>query len=125
MFLICVLLFAVFVGLIAWMIDWSVHISMNKDQNKPYNWCSFKTFKKEFDKYKGNPKLYIRKFDDYSIFVHGTYSSYIVYLHASIIQFNGKCMILYPCSWLRYCIWKRNFAKSHRQREICLNSKLL
>lgn len=112
MFLIFILLYAIVVGLTGWMIDWSIHISMSKDQKKPYDWCSFKTFKKEFDKHKNNPKLYIQKFGDYSIFVNRTDWNNIVYLHASIIRFNDKCMILYPCSWLRYLIWKRNFAKS-------------
>ncbi len=127
MFLIFVLLFVVVVaaGLIVWMVDWSVHISMNKDETKPYDWCTFKTFKKEFDKHINNPKLYIEKWSDYSIFVYGTGLSRIVYLHANIIQFDDKRMILYPCSWLRYRIWKRNFAKSrnvankpHRQRDL-------
>ncbi len=112
MFLIFVLLFIVTVGFIGWMIDWSVHISMNKDESKPYDWCTFKTFKKEFDKYINNPKLYIKKYGDYSIFLDGTGLNRIVYLHASIIRFNDKCMILYPYSWLRYLVWKRNFTKS-------------
>ncbi len=119
MFLIFVLLYIVAVGLVWWMIDWSVHISMNKNQKKPYNWCSFKTFKKEFDKHKDNPKLYIQQFSDFSIFVDGDGLGDDVYLHASIVMFNGKCMILYPWSWLRYCIWKRNFAKNfYRQRDL-------
>ena len=85
---------------------------MNIDQNKPYDWCSFKTFKKEFNKYINNPKLYIQKFGDYSIFLDEDNRYNILYLHASIIKFNDKCMILYPFSWLRYCIWKINFTKS-------------
>lgn len=112
MFLIFILLFVVVVGFVAWMIDWSVHISMNKGENKPYDWCTFKTFKREFDKHKNNPKLKIENFGDYSIFIYGSYLSRIVYLHANIIRFDDRCMILYPCSWLRYRIWKRSFAKS-------------
>lgn len=123
LFLIFVSLFVAIAMLTAWMIDWSVHISMNKYENKPYDWCTFKTFKKEFDKHKNNPKLKIEKFGDYSIFIYGSCLNSILYLHANIIRFDDKCMILYPCSWLRYRIWKRSFAKSrllkkepHRQK---------
>ena len=117
-YLIYVLSTIVVMGLIAWIIDWSVHISMIKDEDKPYDWCTFRTFKKEFDKYKNNPQLHIEKFSDYSIFVKGMNLNYIVYLHANIIKFNDKCMILYPFSWLRYRIWKRNFAKSRNSSKV-------
>lgn len=108
--------FVAIVGFIMFMTNWTVHISMNKGQGKPYDWCTFKTFIKEFDKYKNNPKLYTQHLrDETSIFLDGENSESIVYLHADIIRFNEKCMILYPHSWLQYCIWKRRFT-SNRQR---------
>ena len=109
MIILCVIsLIILVIGFILWMVSWIVHISMNIDQNKPYDWCTFKTFKREFDKYKN--KLHADDTFRNSIFLDKT-----VYLHASIIEFNDKCMILYPHSWLRYCIWKRRFV-SNRQR---------
>ena len=59
-YLIFVLSVIVVIGLIAWIVDWGVHISMVKGEYKPYDWCTFKTFKKEFDKYKNNPQLHIK-----------------------------------------------------------------
>lgn len=113
----------IFIAIFAYIffvISWTTHIDMNKKENKPYNWCTFKTFIKEFDKYKNNPKLHVRKVvGETSVFLYGTNYESIVYLHASIIKFNEKCMILYPHSWLRYCIWKRKFTRSfNRQRDL-------
>lgn len=123
-FLIFILSVIVIIGLAAWIIDWGVHIFMVKGEYKPYDWCDFKTFKKEFDKYKNNPQLHIEKFSDFSIFVKGMNLNYIVYLHANIIKFNDKCMILYPFSWLRYRIWKRNFVKSEISKKHLIDKSL-
>lgn len=116
-FLIFILSITTVISFTVWMVSWSLHISMSKNENKPHDWCTFKTFKKEFNKYKKNPKLCIRQFGGDSIFLDGTSSNDIVYLCVNIIEFNGKRMILYPCSWLRYCIWKRNFVKSWFQQK--------
>ena len=103
--------------LIMFSISWTVHVDMSIEQNKPYDWCTFRTFLKEFDKYKNNPELYIDKIFDNSIFLYEANCKHVVYLHASIIEFNEKCMILYPHSWMQYCIWQNRFVKSrNRQR---------
>lgn len=107
---ISLLVIALAVGLIVFFIDWVTHIHMVKGEYRPYDWCTFKTFMKEFDKYKNHRGLYTEKYGDMSIFVEDGWKL-IVYLHANIIKFNDKCMILYPHSWLRYRIWKRNFTK--------------
>lgn len=101
---------------IIFMVDWSVHISMNKGTNNPYDWCTFKTFVKEFDKYKNHPELKVAYGD--SIFLRKNIIDDIVYLHASIICFEGKCMILYPFSYLRYCIWKYNFIQNKNKKRV-------
>ena len=107
-----------FIAFMVWMVEWTTHIHMNKFRNKPYNWCTFKMFTKEFDKYKDNPELEKGAFNGESIFLYEGYRP-IVYLHASIIEFEGKCMILYPISYLRYGIWKYRFNKSaNRQKNL-------
>lgn len=104
------------VFLLAFISSWLTHIDMNKGENKPYDWCTFSTFKKEFDKYKDNPKLEKAAFTGESIFLRENLH-YIVYLHADIVKFDEKCMILYPHSYLAYHIWKHNFnKKSNRQK---------
>ena len=112
-----ILLFVVVFYAGLWLaVDWTVHISISKYQGKPYDWCTFKTFMREFDKYKNHPKL--KKgcsCDKHSIFLREKAFEHMVYLHASIIEFNGKCMILYPFSYIRYCIWKYNFTKHNRK----------
>ena len=71
----------------------------------------------EFNKYRNHPKLKADEWGGSSILlleeVGGGYN-HTVYLHASIIRFDNKCMILYPCSYLIYCIWKYNFNKKIR-----------
>lgn len=106
----------VFVTLIA-SVNWFTHITMNQHHGKPYDWCTFKTFMREFNKYKNDPRLEFSKCFKDSIFLYDNYRR-IVYLHASIIEFDGKCMILYPLSYIRYCIWKDNFTKhNHNNRQ--------
>lgn len=107
-----ILIFVAVVGVTSFIIDWIVHIEMNEDRGKPYNWCTFKTFMKEFSKYENHPDLYVEKWGDISIFLDGADWEPIVKLHASIIEFNGICMILYPHSWLQYRIWKEKFGKN-------------
>ena len=103
------------VTLIVFSVMWSVHIEMNKENGMPYDWCTFKRFKKEFDKYRNHPQLEKGAFGGESIFLYGANCSHIVYLHASIIEFNGKCMILYPHSYFWYCIWKWYFNKERKR----------
>lgn len=102
---------------IVFMCVWDTHIYMNKRKDKPYDWCTFKTFKKEFDKYKDNPELEKAAFDGNSIFLRKDGFHYLVYLHADIVMFNEKCMILYPHSYLAYNIWKHHFNKQKNRQK--------
>lgn len=91
---------------------------MNTKKHLPYDFVNFDTFIKEFKKYEndeeleigwGGSSIFLRKFVD------NKYQE-IVYLHASIVKFNGRCMIFYPIDWFRYCAWmkKHNKPKSNR-----------
>ena len=104
--------FILIICFVGFIFSWSVHISRNKDTGRPYDWCTFDTFIKEFNKYINNPNLEIRA---NSIFLYKSYLECDVYLHASIIKFDEKCMILYPLSWIKYCIWKNSFTKYYNR----------
>lgn len=107
--------FASIIGFVTFMAYWSTHIYMNKGENLPYDWCGFKTFIKEFNKYKNHPEL---KINNTSILLYDKreYKS-IVYLHADIIKFDDRCMILYPLSYMLYHIWKYNVIKTKGNRQ--------
>lgn len=89
--------------------SYETHITMSKNEHYPYDFVKFNTFIKEFDKYKDDSRLKICC-NGRSIFLRVGICE-IVYLHASIVRFNEKCMIFYPTDWFKYCIWKRNFTK--------------
>ncbi len=112
--IIFVLVFVLVISLIWFMISWTTHIDMNKVYKMPYDWVSFKTFMKEFKKYESHPDLDIDNRFKGSIFLYDGWR-HVVYLHASIVKFNGSCMIFYPLSYLRYCLWKRRFISRRRK----------
>lgn len=89
---------------------WAIHVSMNKDEKLPYDFVTFKTFLKEFEKYKDDTDLQKYEHDGKSIFLMRD-REYIVYLHANIVKFNGKCMIFYPIDYIKYCLWMKKFNK--------------
>lgn len=114
------------VSLIIFILIWSVseyltHITMNRVQKLPYDWCNFKTFLSEF--YKRYEKKDFEFDTKYKSIFLKTWDSesrnYIhkIYLHASIIKFDdNKCMILYPWSYFKYCRWLNNYGKTKRNK---------
>lgn len=98
--------------LILWIISWCVHRSMNIDDNKPYDYVRFKTFVREFDKYRDDPELVLYH-NNNSIFLDKNRQE-ILYLHADIVRINGKCMIFYPLDYIKYKIWMRKVNGSRR-----------
>ena len=117
--LLFILLTVLIIAIILLATSWEIHISMNVNSGKPYDWCTFNTFMREFNKYKDDSRLESKNYFKDSIFLYDGFR-HVVYLHASIIEFDEKCMILYPLSYIRYCIWKYNFTKhnhkSNRQK---------
>ena len=89
-------------------ISYGTHVDMNKREHYPYDFVRFSTFIKEFNKYKEDPQLEI--WQSGSIFLRKG-DQYVVYLHASIVKFNNKCMIFYPIGWALYCNWEKRFTK--------------
>jgi hypothetical protein len=112
--LLFLLVFALLIISVCLFASWKTHIDMNKGQNLPYDYVHFKTFIKEFEKYKDDPKLRSNGWKD-SIFLQDSIGNDILYLHASIVQINNKCMIFYPLSWWRYQRWINNFWGTHKR----------
>lgn len=103
MILLVILVGAFLAGLIILFIDYDTHIEMNKKEHLPYDFVIFDRFIEEFNKYKDNVDLEYNKLYN-SWFLERP--KRIVYIHAGIIIFNNKCMILYPISFLRFKLWE-------------------
>lgn len=121
-------------ALIIFIINYSVHISMIKNEHINYDYADFKTFINEFNKsLEGECKIYNSGFRD-SIFVdrYKYDTTHVInekeelipckkvldkhqtaYLHADIIKFVDKGMILYPLSYIRYRLWKKKFIREN------------
>ena len=98
------------------LINYATHVDMNKQEHCPYDFVKFSTFIKEFNKYKEDPQLEI--WQSGSIFLRKDHQD-VVYLHASIVKFNEKCMIFYPIGWAIYCMWKKRFIKKQKSTNRC------
>lgn len=101
--------------LVVTIVMWSTHVSMNINEHLPYDFVTFKTFMKEFNKYKDDPKLNKSELFKGSIFLEKDKES-IVYLHANIVKFNNKCMIFYPFDYIKYYLWKRKFTHKSKPK---------
>lgn len=113
--MIIIALIVLFIGFVFYLASYLTHIQMNKNEKLPYDFVHFGTFIREFDRYKYVPTLQYNK-EYKSIFLRQN-DKRIIYLHASIVKFNDKCMIFYPISWIKYCIWMRkNFKEGVRNR---------
>lgn len=115
--LLLVFIFIFIVPTVLFLASYTTHIEMNINQNKPYGYVTFERFIKEFNKYKNDSRL---KYDyDYkSIFLRYYNDEHVchnyVYLHASIVMFEDKCMIFYPIDWFKYCWWMKKQFKHNK-----------
>lgn len=80
-------------------IDWHVHRSMVKDYCKEWDYVNFTIFLNEFEETKWETQAK----NSEGLFNRNEKSQ----IHASIIQFRGKGMVLYPWSWVRFKIFER------------------
>ena len=94
------------------LIGWSVHISMTRNNSEKHSWGNFDDFLKMVKKGKWEEReetihydsLFAKDMEDYNNWK----------LHADIIIFNGRGMILRFIPYIRYTIWKYNLAKKRR-----------
>lgn len=100
------ILILLFVIIITFILSWAAHISANKDMKIPYGWGSFKDFLREYYKYKN---WYTESVLKGSFFSKDSYTlnfEYSYYIHAGVIIFEGKCMNLYPWSYIMFLFWR-------------------
>lgn len=105
----------IYIGLLVLLLPWGFwfsHVSMNLDERKPYDFVHFKTFLREFDKYKDDPNLEFG-WNNKSIFLRKNGED-ILYLHAGIVRINGKCMIFYPIDFIKYNVWMKKYNGNNR-----------
>jgi len=89
---------------IIYIMLWIVHIEMTKENTQKYGWGNYEKFLREFKKYNWENGGWEKSLFDYE-----TNSQ----LHASIIKFEGKGMLLDPISYLRTVIFVRRYIKNH------------
>lgn len=106
---IVVCLYLLILGISYNIADYMSHVTMNKNENLPYDYVNFNTFINEFAKYKDDPRI---KYGDKSIFLKDENYNRIIHLHANIVEFNGKCMIFNPFSWFKYRSWVKKQCKN-------------
>lgn len=87
-----VLFFVIFIFISAFLlIEWSVHISMTKEDSKKYGWGNYKKFIREFNKYNWDDKGWnIGKPHNPSFWDRENKCK----LHADIIKFNDIGMVI-------------------------------
>lgn len=109
LFSLIVVAFIIAIGLLL-SVDWLVHISMVKENGKAYGWASYKRFVEEFDKVDWKPDELFSG----SLFSKENYS-HKDKIHANIIQFNNKGMIIYdPFSYLLTKFYIKKWIKQNR-----------
>jgi len=95
MIIFAIILF-IFIGIMT--VGWSVHISQNKAQNAPYGYASFACFLREYKKREWERCAEYRR-------SHFTEKWKDGYIHASIIIFDNKAMIMNYWSYYPYSFW--------------------
>jgi hypothetical protein len=110
--LISILAIGLPVILIIFWADWTTHRNMTIEYSDSWGYGTFKQFKMAFDildweRDKGQPESYFGKGSD----------SYENKIHASIIKFSGKGMVLYPWSYIKFSLWlKKNSLKKDKKK---------
>lgn len=75
---------------------------MVKDKDVPFGYGTFKDFMREYNAYKGWSRDYNFRSSHFS---EGDRNNDKWYIHANIILFDGKGMILYPWSYIAFMYW--------------------
>ena len=87
---------------------------MTKDSVDEYGWGNFKNFKKEFEK---REWFYESLFPD-SLF---GYDHYKTKIHASIVKFDNKGMLLNPIAYLKMLIFKKKYINENFKSDEIIN----
>lgn len=107
---ICLIIFSIFI-LSLWYAGWSVHKEMTESNCNEWGYGSYKEFKSEYTKIdeweQGRPyiKSHFHRDSDSEI-------------HASIVRFNGKGMVLYPWSYPLYVLFLHQNKYNNYNKEL-------
>jgi hypothetical protein len=98
--------------LVIFFASWDIHRDMTISNTDSWGYATFKVFKVFFDKFDWDrdisyPESYFGKEDDYNKNK----------IHASIIKFNNKGMVLYPWSYIRFSYWLKKNSYSKRKHK--------
>ena len=87
--------------------DYSFHVSYTKGRGYQYDYVTFDTFMRVFNKY-------VNKIS----FNDSWFSCYPdVYINEDIILFENKCMILYPIDYIKFKWWIRKYKNSNMRQK--------
>lgn len=95
---------------IFFFISWSIHRSMTVDEGPQWGYGTYRQFLVQYDRQDWEDVSKWGNWSD-SLFCHETGSK----IHASIIKFNGKGMVLTPRAWLHFLIFVVPAIKRHNQ----------
>lgn len=111
---IILILLLVFIILEFRNIPWWVHLSMTKEQRVPYDIVTFDRFLEEFNKYKDDERLeYNKKYNSFVLYGKNLEKILDIDIHASIIMFNNKCMIIRYRDWHKFVKWEKENKKKY------------
>lgn len=95
--------------------NYMAHIFETLFERKSYDWVTFSSFIKVYQKYREKYRLDDSKYSR-RIRLTENFNYTVAQLDLKLVKFSDCCMIFYPLSYLRYCIWltKITFSMSKR-----------
>jgi len=94
---------------------WTVHRSQTIEFSDCYGYGSFKNFMDHYQSIEWTRESTWRKSHFSQSDIWKKRSGYI---HAGIVEFNGKGMVLrYPFSWIRYLFWIRKHKLKNKNKK--------
>lgn len=104
--------------LLVYFMAWIVHYTMCTDACSQYEYATFKQFMNTFNECEGSFK-YDKSFPN-SIFIEKQNNKYKdeCFIHASIIKFDNKGMIIKPYEYWKFLLWKHQYLKDYKPNKI-------
>ena len=106
-FLITIVIALIVSWLIVFWVDYSSHVSSTKEKKCKYDYVTFDTFMRVFNKYVDKISFNNSRFSCYPD----------VYVDEDIIKFGDKCMILYPIDYIKFKWWIRKYKNSNMRQK--------
>ena len=107
-FLIIVAIILIIILTVLFLMNYSFHVSFTKERKCKYDYVTFDTFMRVFNKYADK------------ISFNGSWLSCSpgdVYVDEDIIRFGDKYMILYPIDYIKFRWWIRKYKNSNMRQK--------